>query len=99
MVLKKKERKRKRKRKKEKENEREREKEKEKEKENIKIANSKNYFSRSTMRSLDSHLNTSVVLSVSRTRFLLDIFLIYILNVISFPDFPSEHPLSSPQSP
>jgi hypothetical protein len=31
--------------------------------------------------------------------FLLDIFFIYISNVILFPSFPSENPLSSPPPP
>jgi hypothetical protein len=31
--------------------------------------------------------------------FLLDIFFIYISNVISFPDFPSKKPLSDPPLP
>jgi F0F1-type ATP synthase membrane subunit a len=31
--------------------------------------------------------------------FLLDIFFIYISNVIPFPSFPSKNPLSSPLSP
>ena len=31
--------------------------------------------------------------------FLLDIFFIYISNVIPFPSFPSENPLSPPPSP
>jgi hypothetical protein len=31
--------------------------------------------------------------------FLLDIFFIYISNIIPFPSFPSENPLSPPRSP
>jgi hypothetical protein len=31
--------------------------------------------------------------------FLLDIFFIYISNVIPFPSYPSKHPLSSPPPP